>query len=94
LFLGFGLGDLVNAVGWTGGFTGTMLANGKPVRHLANVRRGDCVLYGSGPPGKHVAIVVGKQRGEPVVVSHGSEPGPFHLAYNYRNDVMEIRRYI
>jgi hypothetical protein len=26
-----------------------------------------------------------------VVVSHGSEPGPFKLAYNYRNDVMEIR---
>jgi len=94
LFLGFGLGDLVNGAGWTGGFTGTMLEHGKPVRHLANVRRGDCVLYGSGPPGNHVTIVVGKQGGVPVVVSHGSEPGPFKLAYNYRNDVMEIRRYI
>jgi hypothetical protein len=94
LFLGFGLGDLVNGAGWTAGFTGTMLTHGKPVRHLANVRRGDCVLYGSGPPGKHVTIVVGKQGGVPVVVSHGSEPGPFHLRYDYRGDIMEIRRYI
>src|SRR5215208_1243893 len=94
LFLRFGLPDLVNGAGWTGGFTGTMLDHGKPVRHLANVRRGDCVLYGSGPPGNHVTVVVGKQGGLPVVVSHGSEPGPFQLAYNYRDDVMEIRRYI
>jgi hypothetical protein len=94
LFLGFGLGDLVNGAGWTAGYTGTMLGHGKRVRHLANVRRGDCVLYGSGFPGQHVTIVVGKQGGVPVVVSHGSEPGPFHLPYNYRTDIMEIRRYI
>ena len=94
LFLGFGLGDLVSGAGWTAGNTGTMLSHGKPVRHLANVRRGDCVFYGSGPPGRHVTIVVGKQGGVPVVVSHASEQGPFSLIYNYRHDVMGIRRYI
>jgi hypothetical protein len=30
----------------------------------------------------------------PQVVSHGSEPGPFLLNYNYRHDVGQIRRYI
>jgi hypothetical protein len=29
-----------------------------------------------------------------MVISHGSEPGPFDLAYNYRSDVLQIRRYI
>jgi hypothetical protein len=94
LHLGFGLGDLVNGAGWNAGYTGTMLTHGKRVRHLANVRRGDCVLYGSGGTGEHVTIVVGKRQGVPMVVSHGSEGGPYFVAYNYRPDVMEIRRYI
>ena len=29
-----------------------------------------------------------------MVISHGSEPGPFYLAYSYRPDVLSIRRYI
>jgi len=29
-----------------------------------------------------------------MVVPNGSEAGPFHLAYNYRSDVLSIRRYI
>ena len=94
LHLAFGLGDLVNGAGWAAGFTGTMLTHGRPVRHLANVRRGDCVLYGDGSPGKHVTIVIGRREGVPMVVSHGSEPGPFLLRYDYRSDVMQIRRYI
>jgi hypothetical protein len=29
-----------------------------------------------------------------MVISHGSEPGQFQLAYNYRPDVLSLRRYI
>ena len=29
-----------------------------------------------------------------MVVSHGSEGGPYYVAYNYRTDIMCIRRYI
>ena len=94
LRLGFGLGDLVNGAGWAAGYTGTMLTHGKRVRHLGNVMRGDCVLYGSGAPGEHVTIVVGIVGGVPMVVSHGSEAGPFYVRYNYRGDIMQFRRYI
>ncbi len=94
LHLAFGLGDLVNGAGWMAGFTGTMITHGKRVRHLANVRRGDCVLYGTEAASTHVTIVVGRREGVPVVVSHGSEPGPFFVRYDYRDDVLQIRRYI
>jgi hypothetical protein len=94
LQVGFGVGDVVNDLGWTAGYTGTMLNHGKPVRHVENVKRGDCVLYGAGWPGKHVAIVVGRQDGVPMVVSHGSEEGPFLVRYDYRPDVIGFRRYI
>jgi hypothetical protein len=64
------------------------------VRHVENVKQADCVFYGTEWPGKHVAIVVGRQGGVPMVVSHGSEEGPFFVRYNYRPDVLQIRRYI
>jgi hypothetical protein len=51
-------------------------------------------IYGSGPPGVHCAVIVDMVNGTPMVISHGSEPGPFDLAYNYRSDVLQIRRYI
>ena len=94
LNLGFGVGDVVNGLDWSAGYTGTMLQNGKQVRRVENVRQGDCVLYGTKWPGSHVAIVVGRQDGIPMVVSHGSEEGPFFIRYDYRPDVLEIRRYI
>jgi len=94
LVLRFGLGDIVNGAGWTAGYTGTMLEHGLPVRYPSNVLPGDCVIYGSGPPGVHCAVVVDMVNGTPMVISHGSEPGPFYLAYNYRPDVLSIRRYI
>lgn len=94
LSVGFELGDVVNGLDWTAGYTGTMLQNGKQVRRVEKLRQGDCVLYGTEWPGHHVAIVVGRQEGVPVVVSHGSEDGPFLLPYNYRPDVLEFRRYI
>jgi len=91
---GFELEDGVNGLDWTAGYTGTMLQNGKPVKKVENVRQGDCVIYGSASPGTHVAIVVGRQDGVPMVVSHGSEEGPFFVRYDYRPDILEIRRYI
>jgi hypothetical protein len=94
LNLGFGVGDVVNGLDWSAGYTGTMLQNGKQVRRVENVRQGDCALYGTKWPGSHVAIVVGRQDGVPMVVSHGSEEGPFFIRYDYRPDVLEIRRYI
>jgi hypothetical protein len=93
LFLGFNLGDVVNGAGWTGGYTGTMRSHGLRVQHEANLLRGDCVHYGPSP-GEHVAIVVGKQGGVPMVVSHGSEECPCFVRYDYRPDVAEFRRYI
>jgi hypothetical protein len=93
LMLRFGLGDVVNGAGWTGGYTGTMLDHGMVVQHPSNALRGDCVLYGE-PPGAHVTIVVHNLNGVPMVISHGSEPGPYYLSYNYRSDVHQIRRYI
>ena len=94
LNLDFGVGDLVNGLDWTAGYTGTMLQNGKQVRRAEKVHQGDCVLYGSAWPGTHVALVVGRQDGVPMVVSHGSEDGPFLVRYDYRPDVLQFRRYI
>jgi hypothetical protein len=94
LNLGFEVGDVVNGLDWTAGYTGTMLQNGKQVRRVEKLRQGDCVIYGSEWPGTHVAIVVGRQDGVPMVVSHGSEEGPFFVRYNYRSDVLQFRRYI
>ncbi len=89
----YGTSDVVNGAKWEAGFTGTMYKHGMVVQNLANVLRGDCVLYGK-DPGLHVAIVVGSMDGTPMVISHGSEPGPYYLRYNYRSDVHQIRRYI
>ena len=87
--------DVVNGADWRAGYTGTMLSHGRPIRHLKNVLTGDCVIYGNrGTTGKHTAIVVGRKDGVPMVISHGSESGPYYLPYNYRSDVLSIRRYI
>lgn len=95
LFLPFRVRDTVNGQAWKAGYTGTMLKHGKRVVHLKNVLRGDCVLYGRpGTTGSHVAIVVGRLNGRVMVVSHGSEGGPYYVPYNYRGDIMSIRRYI
>jgi cell wall-associated NlpC family hydrolase len=84
--------DVVNGAKWKGGYTGTMYDHGMVVQNVANVLRGDCVLYGA-PPGQHVAIVVGRMGETPMVISHGCEQGPFYLPYDYRS-VHQIRRYI
>lgn len=87
----FGVRDTVNGQNWRAGYTGTMLSHGKVVQHRDNVLRGDCVLYGrKGTTGEHTAICIGNG----MVISHGSEAGPFKLPIDYRTDVIEIRRYI
>lgn len=87
--------DVVNAAAWKAGYTGTMIEHGKPIRYVKNVLTGDCVIYGSSRTNtKHTAIVVSKRNGVPMVISHGSEGGPYFLPYNYRSDIVAIRRYI
>lgn len=90
----FHLRDIVNGDDWQGGYTGTLAQNGRRVQHLHNVLHCDLVLYGAGPTYDHVAVIVGHDNRTPLVVSNGSEAGPFLLPYNYRSDVGQIRRYI
>jgi hypothetical protein len=98
LWVPFKVKDVVNGADWKAGYTGTMLRHGRVVEKVADMRRGDAVLYGrAGSTGAHTAIIVGRQggkKGTPMVVSHGSEAGPYYLPYNYRGDVMNVRRYI
>lgn len=85
----YALEDLVNGLGWRAGYTGTMLEHGKRVRLERDIKHGDLAIYG-GPPGKHVAVCVGGG----MVMSHGSEAGPYKLPMHYRDDLYEVRRYI
>ena len=95
LWVPFKVKDVVNGADWRAGYTGTMLNHGKLVEHLSNTLIGDCVIYGGGT-GSHVAIIVkgGNVTDRPMVMSHGSEAGPFYVPYNYRSDINCIRRYI
>lgn len=83
--------DLVNGQHWLWGFTGTIVAHGKPVRHLENIRIGDPVLYGASVgETEHVATSLGGR----LVFSHGSDGGPYLLDIDYRDDRVAIRRNI
>lgn len=81
--------DFVNGEQWKAGYTGTQQNHGKRV--TGRKLPGDLVFYGDqgGGVAEHVAVYVGKG----LVVSHGSEGGPYLLAWNYR-PVNEVRRYI
>lgn len=93
LYLPFKCRDTVNGAAWKAGYTGTMLTHGKEVVHRSNVLPGDCVIYGGGT-GKHTAIVIGKRNDQIMVISHGSEGGPWYVPMDYRSDVNCIRRFI
>lgn len=93
LYVPFGVRDTVNGANWKAGYTGTMLSHGKQVVHTSNVLIGDCIIYGSGT-GKHTAVAVGRKSGKVMVMSHGSEGGPYYVAWDYRSDANEWRRYI
>lgn len=93
----YGVKDVVNGENWQGGYTGTMLDHGVVIHNPRHARRGDLVLYGPrGSNGEHVAIVrrLHPITRKPYVYSHGSEEGPYYLPYDYRADVMCIRRCI
>jgi cell wall-associated NlpC family hydrolase len=82
--------DTVNGTGWHSGYTGTLLRHGARVPSERSILPGDLVFYGSGWPGKHVAICIGRG----LVISHGSEQDPRQRPLHYRSDFMQIRRYI
>lgn len=83
--------DIVNGHEWNAGYTGTIVGHGKKINHRVNWRRGDLILYGD-PFGRtgHVAVYVGNG----MVVSHGSEGGPYLIRWNYRSDFHSCRRFI
>ena len=83
--------DFVNGEHWQAGYTGTQQAHGRRLGVHEKKLPGDLVFYGNqgGGIAEHVAIYVGDGK----VISHGSEGGPFLLAWNYR-PVNETRRYI
>lgn len=85
------LPDFVNGQGWKAGYTGTQQDHGRRVGTNEKKLPGDLVFYGDqgGGVAQHVAIYVGDGK----VISHGSEPGPFLLPWNYRK-VSEVRRYL
>ncbi|MFI7589927.1 CHAP domain-containing protein [Spongisporangium articulatum] len=95
LFLKYGLPDTVNGADWTGGYTGTLLDNGRKVADADKALPGDLVHYpptGNWP--RHVGIVVGRNSSDHLmVIEHGSDASPLHLKYDYRR-VGQIRRYI
>jgi hypothetical protein len=70
------------------GYTGTLLANaskhGRITSDLSQARPGDPIVIGPGT-GWHVTICV-ESGADPIVVSHGSEPGPLseHQSYDSR----------
>lgn len=84
--------DIVNGANWDGGYTGTQIRHGKQIKLKVNWRVGDLIFYGDQGGGvpEHVAMYVGAG----MVVSHGSEAAPFHLPWNYRTDLNQVRRYI
>lgn len=91
LHLLYGCRDVVNGENWTAGFTGTLLTHGKRVAHETHWQKADAALYGQpGTNGEHTALYVGGG----MVISHGSEQGPFLLPIRYRPDLLEVRRYV
>lgn len=89
------VGDIVNGQGWKAGYTGTMLsdacgkviARGVTAARKVKLLKADLVIYNG-----HVAIVVDPKRR--LVVSHGSEAGPFLIRLDYRTDIVAVKRYI
>jgi hypothetical protein len=85
---GMGTRDRINGCSWTAGYTGTLLSHGWRV---SDRRPGDAVIYGRGFPGVHVAMIAENTN---MAYSHGSEAGPHYVPWNYRRDVMQVRRFL
>jgi len=54
----FHVRDVVNGAAWKAGYTGTQLDHGERIDGRFKPQRADLVLYGTGYPGHHVAIVI------------------------------------
>ena len=77
-----------SANGWKWGTTFSMEPNGRPVS-AATAQPGDLFFYVG-----HVAIMVDRAQGVPIVVSFGGQGGPHHLAYSYRSDLTSVKNYV
>lgn len=87
----YGVRDTVNGTAWKAGYTGTMLKHGKAIHEWSNILKGDAVIYGRpGSVGAHTALCIGGG----MVISHGSQAGPFLVPMTYRRDIQSVRRYI
>lgn len=87
----FHLPDRVNGQDWKAGFTGTLIDHGKTVQDWSKLKVGDAIIYGrSHAATSHVAWSIGGRR----AFSHGSEAGPFIVDFEYRSDIVGVRRYI
>lgn len=89
--------DIVNALRWLAGWTGSQIQNGSLHRHGPRLWKAGRTLcfYGSPHDISHVALYVGKHpsTGQHMVVSHGQESGPHYLPYNYRSDFRYAKAY-
>lgn len=74
------------------GYTGTMVVNGQHVALTPGAWRiGDLLIYGpSLSDTHHVTMVIGA---DGRCFSHGQEAGPMALPWNYRDDLIAVRRY-
>lgn len=74
------------------GYTGTMVTNGQRISLSPGAWRiGDLLIYGPSLSNTHhVTMVIGK---DCRVFSHGQEAGPLILPWNYRDDLIAVRRY-
>jgi hypothetical protein len=81
--------DVINGLRWQRGNTATQITKGKRHRLGVNGWIPGRTLVFYGHPVHHVALYVGHGR----VVSHGSNPGPLYLPWNYRGDFNHARAY-
>jgi hypothetical protein len=87
----FHLPDNVNGQGWKAGYTGTLIDHGKVVSDWSRLKIGDAIIYGPSRTNTvHVAWSIGGRR----AFSHGSEGGPFLVDFQYRPDIVGVRRYV
>lgn len=87
----FHLADIVNRLDWQAGYTGTLIDHGKTVKDWSRLKVGDLIIYGSSVSNtEHVAGSIGGRR----AFSHGSEAGPFIVDFEYRGDIVAIKRFI
>lgn len=93
----FHLKDILNGEAWKAGYTGTLVHHGVPIKHSKNWIRADYALYGDpfGATG-HTATLVGRDphTGKHMVISDGSEGGPYLLPIDYRTDLFSVHRVI